>query len=278
MTLAWRQCSLSARQLAPCLTLSVQLPSQYGVILRRTPSTEAAITRLRQHNAQLPRNEDEFLAGFWVAGNPNEVDRMLQELRAEGLKERVDFVLTGSADGVLGNMPTWLQEDEPGGSFSVPGTGAAPLTTPRLTWQQELAMRRRETRVELVAAMRAADAAARRRWPELTGGDVERFLGDCWALVEFVEKSRTGGPARTWVRENFPDLRWHIPVWSGYKDELQALLRTYYQSSDKASALTALRRRAGLYIGALETGASRGTVDTGAFDAWKARFATTPAR
>jgi hypothetical protein len=101
-----------------------------------------------------------------------------------------------------------------------------------------------------------------------SGGDAADFLGECWALVEFVETSRTGGPARTLVEATLANKSWHISVHDGYTDQLQELLKTYYRSDQSLAASKSLRRRARQYIAGLEAGALKGTVDVSWFEAW----------
>lgn len=261
--------------------MSIHVPSQCGIIIRKSAQTLEAIVALRQRNRRFPRNEDEHLAGFWLAGSSGEADDYCQGLAATyGLREGVDFVPTLSNDGVLGRMPDWLQEnEEPADTFSVPGTAGPARATPRLTWAQERAIAQRERRVARLASRRLGDAAALRRWPELASGEVATFLGECWALVEFVEGSRVGGAARRWVEKTFPSKTWHISVHDGYTDELRDYLKAYYQANGSPQLLARVRRRAGEYIAGLEAGARKGTVDLDCFDAWRrAHFAQATAK
>lgn len=260
--------------------MSIHLPSQCGIIIRKSERTLEAVVALRQRNRQFPRNEDEHLAGFWLAGSSGEADWTCRELEATyGLQQSIDYVPTVSSEGVLGPMPEWLQENqEPDCMFSAPGTAGPARFAPRLSWAQEIARERRANRLAKLESRRAGDAAALRRWPELANGEVACFLGECWALVEFVENSRGGGPARSWVEKTYPSITWHIPVHHGYANELRDYLRAYYRESTSPHALARVRRRAGEYIASLESGASRRTVDLECFDAWrKAHFALRPA-
>lgn len=251
--------------------MSIHLPSQCGIIIRKSARTLEAVVALRQRNRQFPRNEDEHLAGFWLAGSSGEAERDCEELqKAYGLREGIDFVPTLSSEGVLGPMPEWIQENqEPDYTFSVPGTAGPARSAPRLTWAQEVALQRRETRLAKLKSRRAGDAAALKRWPELTHGEVAAFLGECWALVEFVENSRGGGPARSWVEQAFPSKTWHISVHHGYTHELRDSLKAYYHANGSPQALARVRRRAGEYIAGLESGKGKGTVDLDCFDAWR---------
>lgn len=251
--------------------MSIHVPNQCGIIIRKSTRTIEAIVAMRQWNRKLPRNEDEHLAGFWLAGDSWQAERHRRELMMTyDLRERVDFVPTLSNDGVMGPMPDWLQEnEEPAFTFSVPGTAGPALTTPRLTWEQERAIEQRERRVARLASRRAGEARAFRRWPELLTGEVTAFLGECWALVEFVEGSRTGGAARSWVERTFPSKTWHISVHDGYTNELRDYLKAYYQANGSPQSLARVRRRAGEYIGGLEAGTRKGTVDLNCFNAWR---------
>ena len=225
---------------------------------------------MRQWNRNLPRNEDGHLAGFWLAGSSGEAERHCHKLMATyDLREDIDYVRTTSFDGVLGTMPHWLQENaEPVCTFSAPGSAGPARATPRLPWTQQRLNARRENRLSKLASRRAGEAAAFRRWPELVKGETTAFLGECWALVEFVEGSRTGGPARSWVEKTFPSKRWHISVHDGYTNELREYLKAYYQADGSPQLLARVRRRAGEYIAGLEAGIHKGTVDLACFDAW----------
>ncbi|KQW36547.1 hypothetical protein ASC76_17960 [Rhizobacter sp. Root404] len=189
---------------------------------------------------------------------------------AYSVRPDIDFVMTVSSDGVLGPMPAWLQENEqPVDTFSVPGTAGLARAKPRLTWAQERAIALRERRLSKLASRRVGDATAYRRWPELVSGDVSAFLGECWALVEFIEGSRTGGAARRWVEKTLPNKVWHISVHDGYANELRDYLKAYYQANGSPQALARVRRRAGEYLAGLEAGTQKGTVDVDCFDAWR---------
>lgn len=251
--------------------MSIHLPSQCGIVIRQSARTLEAVVALRQRNRRFPRNEDEHLAGFWLAGSSGEAHDHCQELEAMyDICEGVDFVLTLSNDGVLGPMPQWLQEnEEPACTLSVPGTAGPARSTPRLTWAQERAIEQRKRRIAKLASRRAGDEAAFRRWPELQTGEAAAFLGECWALIEFVEGSRHGGSARTWVETSFPGKTWHISVHDGYTNELRDYLKAYYQANGSPRALARVRRRAGEYIAGLESGIRKGTVDLDCFDAWR---------
>ena len=252
--------------------MSIHVPSQCGIIIRKSPRTLGAIVELRQANRGFPqKNEDTYLAGFWLAGSSGEAELYCQELMTKhGLRVGIDLVHTQSSDGVLDPMPDWLQEnEEPADTFSVPGTAGPARTTTRLSWAQERAIAQRERRVAKLASRRAGDAAAYRRWPELLAGDLTAFLGECWALIEFVEGSRCGGPARSWVRQAFPSRPWHISVHDGYTNELRDHLKAYYQSNGSPEALARVRRRAGEYLAGLEAGTRTRTVDLECFDAWR---------
>jgi hypothetical protein len=206
-----------------------------------------------------------------LAGDSWAAARDCRELvTSYGLQEGVDFVPTQSHDGVLGSMTLWMKVNEaPAETRSFPSTAGPARTTARLTGEQERTIAQRERRVATLASRRAGDAAAFRRWPELVSGEVSAFLGECWALVEFVEASRTGGPARGWVERTFPSKTWHVSVHHGYTSELRDYLKAYYQASGSPRSLARVRRRAGEYIAGLEAGASKGTVDLVCFDAWR---------
>jgi hypothetical protein len=251
--------------------MSIHLPNQCGIIIRKSPRTLEVVVAMRRWNPRLPRNEDQHLAGFWLAGSSAEAGRHFEELvREYRLQDRVDLVPTQSNDGVIGPMPDWLQEnEEPEYTFSVPGTAGPARATARPTWHEQFALERRARRVARVASRREGEAAAYRRWPELHDGDVTALLGESWALVEFIEGSMCGGPARSWVEKAFPAKTWHIPIEGGYSNELRDGLKAYYQDGGTRASLARLRRRAGEYIVALESGPRRRTVDLACFEAWK---------
>jgi len=113
--------------------MSIRLPQQLGVILRKNGRTESAIAWLRQRNAHFESNEDEWLAGFWLAGSPQEAEGVVDQLEGRyGLRLGDDFVGTASATGIWGPCPDWVQEDEGDGTvFSAPGTAGPASTRPR---------------------------------------------------------------------------------------------------------------------------------------------------
>lgn len=258
--------------------MTIGLPSQNGIIVLKTAISLKVVVLLRHMNRGFNRNEDNHLAGFWLGGSPQEAGYHLRTLvTAHGLQEGTDFALTSSVDGVLGPMPQWLQENEdPPLTFSVPGTAGAACQQLRPSRQELLEARERERHAATLSAQRAGEEAALRRWPELQNGDVSRLLGECWALVEFVEASRKGGPARKWVEATFPRKTWYISVCDGYTDELRDALTAYYRGGQSALLLTAVRCRAGQYIAGLELGSRTGTVDLDCYDAWRQRFLATP--
>lgn len=110
--------------------VSIQLPQQLGVVLRKDARTDAAIAWLRQRNAHFDPLEDEWLAGFWLAGSPQEADQGIDQLeRRYGLRAGDDFVCTSALSGICGPWPAWIQEDEGDDTvLSVPGT-AGPART-----------------------------------------------------------------------------------------------------------------------------------------------------
>lgn len=226
-------------------------------------------------------DEDDHFIGLVMAMSYPDLQLVCEGWKARGFQEGVDFVLTDGTRGVLGPMPDWLQEDEGGtDAFSVPGTGAAPRSQPRPTPDElrterqaarEQARRARveegRTRIEL------SDEVAARRRPGLAPETATDFLGECWALVHFIEGCRLGGAARSWVESTYPKKTWHIQVVNGYKDELRGGLTAHYRADDKDRevALQRVRRRAGEYIAALELGAKNGTVDLACFEEWMCR-------
>lgn len=260
--------------------MSIQLPGMYGLIVRRSPRTTAPLEEERAGRPGLHawRNEDDHLVGLTMAMSYDDLQAACERWTARGLQEGVDFVKTVSLDGVIGPLPSWLQEDAgEGNAFSMPGTGAAPRAVPRPTAEQRMAAEqqaRERIRVEEERTrIQLSDAVADRRWPNLTHEVASEFLGECWALVHFVEGCRLGGAARTWVESNFPRKTWHIRVVNGYTDELKRCLTEYYraEAKDKDSALLRVRRRAGEYVAALELGAGMGTVDLACFEEWLSR-------
>ncbi|CAM5784076.1 hypothetical protein [Rhizobacter fulvus] len=282
--------------------MSIRLPRMYGAIVRKSersmPMIDAMWNQYRE--PQHMRNEDQHLAGFELAMDYRNLESFCSRWETSGLRLGVDYVLTCSEDGVLSAVPDWLLEEE-GELFSIPGTGGPPRSTPRLTFEEQEAKREADYQARMDKDFRemveVTSEVSARRWPgvamtspvEIDIRLLADFLGECWALVAFVEGCRIGGAARTWVEKTFPTKRWHISVANGYTNELQERLKEFYTLRDPltfnrcteseqaqwAKALTAVMRRAAEYVAGLEKGRSAGTVDLECFDAWRARAAST---
>lgn len=273
--------------------MSVHLPGKYGAIIRKSAHAYWTIERARHGMSANWYSEDDQLISFTLAMSYDELARISQDWEASGLKRGADFVLASSVDGVLEPMPDWLCEEE-GETFSVPGPQVLPRKERRLTSDEEEAKReaayeerRAQDEREMIAR---SDEVAARRWPtvarmpahEESTEALASFVGECWALVAFVEGCRLGGAPRSWVERNFPDKRWHISVANGYTHELRELLKAFYKlphslTADRqrfmdfdawTNALLAIRRRAGEYIAGLEKGRLQGTVDLECYEAW----------
>lgn len=263
--------------------MAVSLPSSYGLIVLRSPRTQRYIDERLEHwsrgRAEIKALlQDDHIAGFAEAMSYQDLEFVCCKLEKAGIRESVDYVKTFSEDGVLGPMPAWLQEDEDG-TFSMPGTGKTPRSTPRLSPREREAARQKELADERARVLRErnllSSEAAGRWWPELDDAGTRRLLDDAASLVDFVERCRLGGPARTWVERTSPEKRWHIHVIDGYDKELQAALEWYRKALEAADAalstqaLMAVRRRAGEYIAALELGLGFNSVDLRCWEAWR---------
>ena len=96
--------------------MSITLPRFLGVVVRKNAKTQSfvrmqiAIQKIWEPDALL--NEDDYLAGFSVAMNPADLSEATDRLKDAGAIEGVDFVITSSIKGILGEMPSWLQVEE----------------------------------------------------------------------------------------------------------------------------------------------------------------------
>lgn len=264
--------------------MAIPIPGKYGLIVLRSPRTQRYIDKRINHwNRAYPGAkeflQDQHIAGFPEAMSYPDLMHSCEELEKKGLLEGVDFVRTHVDDGVLGPMPGWLQEDVEG-TFSMPGTGKEPRKTPRPTPEEREAARLQVLADNKAAAMRErnlqSSEAADRWWPELDEAGTQRLLDDAASLVDFVERCRLGGPARSWVEREFQSKRWHIHVIDGYDKELQTAMDWFFESdctgkaTEGAQALMAVRRRAGEYVAALERATSSNAVDLQCWRAWQA--------
>jgi hypothetical protein len=102
--------------------MPIYCPGAYGVIIRKSPKTQAVIAMRRQamraHHTSFggdqplnpeALNEDEHLAGFSVAQSSMDMAGTVRELEASGLVPAQDFVPTNSVVGVFGTLPSWLR-------------------------------------------------------------------------------------------------------------------------------------------------------------------------
>jgi len=251
--------------------MSIQVPQQLGIVVRKRDHTAAAIAYLRRLNPLLGSNEDEHLAGFWLAGSPQQADTELSRLdNVYGLRLGEDYVCTSSLEGVSGPMPIWLQEDEDcEGMLSVPGTAGPPRTRPRPE-VQKLPVSQAATQELLewgAAWVRRRNGAevADQCWP--AGGNLNKFLEDCEALTLFADETEGEGSARAWVEAAFPSKPWQIGHPGQTPTGLGECLRAYLLTRSD-DALAQLRQRAGEYVYEIQEGGRRGTVDVECINAW----------
>jgi hypothetical protein len=97
--------------------MTVQTPPCLGLILRKNDRTRRFIERRIENlleistEARAHLNEDEHLIAFSVAMNGHDLETAVEELEEQHAVYGVDFVATGSGDGVLGDVPHWLSEE-----------------------------------------------------------------------------------------------------------------------------------------------------------------------
>jgi hypothetical protein len=96
--------------------VTIQTPPFFGLILRKNERTRRFIERQIENllgatpDARDHLNEDEHLIAFSVAMNGNDLQSTIDEMEEQHAVYGTDFVATGSADGVLGDVPCWLNE------------------------------------------------------------------------------------------------------------------------------------------------------------------------
>lgn len=134
--------------------MSVVVASQYGLVARKSPATEACLnalellppmdTRVREFGVV----EDDHLFSVFVATSPLSLDELLAKLAGQGLKLATDFVITvGSAPRPY--LPT---EGVPWLRFGPSKLDISPETWENMTPEvQDMWNRTRHTVCELVA-------------------------------------------------------------------------------------------------------------------------------
>jgi hypothetical protein len=96
--------------------MTVQTPAFFGLILRKNERTRRFIDRWIENlleispDARSHLDEDEHLIAFSVAMNGHDLQSAVEELEGQRAVYGSDFVATGSPDGVLGDIPSWLSE------------------------------------------------------------------------------------------------------------------------------------------------------------------------
>ena len=98
--------------------VAIVIPRFLGVVVIKNDCTmsfidsERAIQPVWAGTADVEVNEDEYLAGFSVAMNADDLSIAIERLQRDGAVQGVDFVVTSSLTGVVGNMPDWLKIDD----------------------------------------------------------------------------------------------------------------------------------------------------------------------
>src|SRR5688572_8600349 len=96
--------------------MTVQTTPFFGLIIRKNERTRHFIELQIQNllevspDARANLNEDEHLIAFSVAMNGHDLQSTIEELEEQHAVYGADFVATGSAGGVLGDVPYWLSE------------------------------------------------------------------------------------------------------------------------------------------------------------------------
>lgn len=97
--------------------MTIETPPFLGLILRKNERTRAFIERQTKllmervpDGGQPDLNEDEHIIALSVAMNGHVLQAAIEELERQQAVYGTDFVATSSADGVLGDTPSWLCE------------------------------------------------------------------------------------------------------------------------------------------------------------------------
>lgn len=96
--------------------MAIHTPAFFGLILRKYERTHRFIDQQieillkRSPDARADLDEDEHLIGFSVAMNGQDFQSTIEGLEKQDAVYGTDFLATGSADGVLGEVPRWLTE------------------------------------------------------------------------------------------------------------------------------------------------------------------------
>lgn len=94
--------------------MSIFIPAFLGIVVKKNDRTrpfvlrEAEFLKKRVIDKNIQFNEDEFLIGFSVAMDGNDLKNSIEDLQRDGAVEGVDFVATSSFEGVIGSLPIWL--------------------------------------------------------------------------------------------------------------------------------------------------------------------------
>jgi hypothetical protein len=88
--------------------MTIREPTSYGLILRCGPFTRAAIRRF-QDELRDGCEDDSQLFGVTVGSAFEHLLPWLDELDRAGLQRGAHYVVTLSTEGVIGELPRWLE-------------------------------------------------------------------------------------------------------------------------------------------------------------------------
>ena len=114
--------------------MAIRQPAGYGLIVRSGPFTRAIIRRLQQQLADTSE-EDAQLFACSVGSTFEELLPWIERLERAGLQRGHHYVITLGPEGVIGEVPRWLEcsETSSGSVYDL----AAPTTSPG-TWSTRL--------------------------------------------------------------------------------------------------------------------------------------------
>ena len=114
--------------------MAIQQPASYGLIVRCGPFTRAVIRRLEEQLSNACQDDAE-LFGVSVGDTFEQLLPWIERLERAGLQRGGHYVITLNPEGVIGDMPRWLEcrESPSGRMFDL----AAPTTSPG-TWSTRL--------------------------------------------------------------------------------------------------------------------------------------------
>lgn len=88
--------------------MTIRQPASYGLIVRCSPFTRGAIGRFQEQLSGACEDDTE-LFGVSVGSTFEQLLPWIERLERAGLQRGGHYVITLSSEGVIGDMPRWLE-------------------------------------------------------------------------------------------------------------------------------------------------------------------------